>query len=72
MNNKRTPNFTETDRSLLIKIVNSYKSIIECKKTDATTWKDKEETWTKVENDFNSTTSGPVSKKLLLNSISLY
>ncbi|XP_074038530.1 fibrinogen silencer-binding protein-like [Leptinotarsa decemlineata] len=59
MSNKRTSNFTETDRSLLIKIANSYKLIIEYKKTDATTWKEKEEAWKRVEIGFNSSASGP-------------
>lgn len=55
----RSPNFSSTDLDLLINLVCKYKDIIECKKTDASTWKMKEESWTKITSEFNSLTNGP-------------
>jgi len=42
---KRGANFTKTEIDLLIDIMLKYKHIIENKRTDATTWKDKNEAW---------------------------
>lgn len=61
----RVPNFSASDRSLLLKLTNSLKGIIESKKTDAVTWKEKLETWKKIEIKFNSCTTGPVSIKFV-------
>ncbi|CAH0562820.1 unnamed protein product [Brassicogethes aeneus] len=63
---KRGANFTQTERRHLLTVVNRYKHIIENKKTDAVTWKEKESTWKKIEVEFNSTTEGiPRSDKQL-------
>lgn len=56
----RTTNFTDADRALLLKITNDLKATIECKKTDACTWRDKESAWKKVEEQFNASTNGVV------------
>lgn len=61
----RVPNFSSSDRSLLLKLTNNFKGIIESKKTDAVTWKEKQETWEKIEIKFNSCTTGPVSIKFI-------
>lgn len=34
---KRGPNFTASDKQLLLKLTNEHKNIIECKKTDGCT-----------------------------------
>lgn len=38
---ERCPNYSEGDRELLLNLANSYKQIIECKKTDGVSWKKK-------------------------------
>lgn len=58
---KRGQNFTEKDVQILIKICNKYRKIIECKKTDALTNKDKEDAWQKVTKDFHNLTMDSVS-----------
>ncbi|KAK5649343.1 hypothetical protein RI129_000372 [Pyrocoelia pectoralis] len=39
---------------LLLSIISDYKSIIECKKTDGTTWEEKSSCWKKIAVQFNS------------------
>lgn len=51
---QRGANFTKTEIDLLIDIALKYKHIIENKKTDATTWKDKNDAWEKICNEFNA------------------
>jgi len=51
---KRGANFTKTEIDLLIDIMLKYKHIIENKRTDATTWKDKNEAWEKISSEFNA------------------
>lgn len=58
---KRGPNFTARDKQLLLRLSNIHKDIIECKKTDGCTWRKKDETWRKIENLFNTSTTGIVS-----------
>ncbi|KAG5894038.1 hypothetical protein JTB14_037883 [Gonioctena quinquepunctata] len=48
---KRAPNFSTSEKTVLL---NTYKSIIECKKTDGTTWRQKDEAWNKICAVFNS------------------
>lgn len=60
--NQRCPNFTAAERILLIKLANKKSGILENKKTDAVTWRDKENCWKLIEKEFNSSTTGPVSK----------
>lgn len=54
---KRSTNFTNNDKCVLINIVAKYKQVIENKKTDSVTAKEKGETWEKIALEFNS--SGP-------------
>jgi len=55
---KRRANFTraylKAEMDLLIDIVLKYKHIIENKRIDATTWKDKNEAWEKISSEFNA------------------
>lgn len=50
----RSANFNKNERASLLNIIFKYKHIIECKKTDAITWREKESTWKKVADLFNS------------------
>lgn len=52
--NARCPNFTQEEEQLLIGLVNKYKGVIECKKSNTVSWKEKELTWKKIEKEFNS------------------
>ncbi|XP_029672382.1 myb/SANT-like DNA-binding domain-containing protein 3 isoform X1 [Formica exsecta] len=63
---ERGSNFSNKEIELLVLIIQEFKNIIECKKTDALTWRDKDATWEKVAKAFNSS-SGEVfrSKKTL-------
>ena len=51
---KRAPNFTSREKSVLLNIVFNYKHIIENKKTDSITWREKDHCWTKLTSIFNS------------------
>lgn len=45
---KRAPNYSNTEKNVLLNIVLSYKSIIENRKSDSMTWKEKKEAGTKI------------------------
>ncbi|GLV46111.1 uncharacterized protein CBL_07178, partial [Carabus blaptoides fortunei] len=51
---KRNANYTTDERILLLNLVNKYKKIIENKKTDAISVKQKNEIWSKKEKEFNT------------------
>lgn len=51
--NKRIQ-FSRDKEQLLVSLVKKYKSIIENKKSNASTWKDKEKAWQVIEKEFNS------------------
>ncbi|KAK5644375.1 hypothetical protein RI129_005675 [Pyrocoelia pectoralis] len=51
---KRAPNFTPDEQLLCLNIIKKYKSIIENKKTNSVTLKEKEETWNKISTEYNS------------------
>lgn len=51
---KRAPNYTVPERERLLNIVERYKSIIENKKTDGVSVKDKKDCWQKVSEEFNA------------------
>ncbi|PSN41060.1 hypothetical protein C0J52_18314 [Blattella germanica] len=55
---KRCPNFINKEVELLVNLVQKYSYIIECKNTDSTTWKEKEEAWEKLSLEFNSCSGG--------------
>ncbi|XP_018577299.1 myb/SANT-like DNA-binding domain-containing protein 3 [Anoplophora glabripennis] len=54
---KRSANFTNNDKALLINIVSKFKHIVENKKTDAVTSREKTEAWKNITQQYNS--SGP-------------
>ncbi|KAB0790385.1 hypothetical protein PPYR_15249 [Photinus pyralis] len=51
---QRTINFSEKEVRLLTDICLKYSSILENKKTDAVTWKEKNTTWEQITAEFNS------------------
>ncbi|CAG9773567.1 unnamed protein product [Ceutorhynchus assimilis] len=51
---KRTENFSKSEEKFLIESVKKFTNIIECKKTDAVSIKEKNAAWIKVANWFNS------------------
>ncbi|KYN03425.1 UPF0439 protein C9orf30 like protein [Cyphomyrmex costatus] len=51
--NKRI-NFSRDEEQLLVALVEKYKLVIENRKSNATTWKDKEKAWQVIEKEFNS------------------
>lgn len=55
---KRAPNFSKCEEQLLVSLVEKYKNIIESKKSNVLTWKDKEKAWSRIEIEFNSKNSG--------------
>lgn len=50
---ERSNNFIDSEVDLLIELVDKYKETIECKKTDAVMWKEKEAAWNNIEKEFN-------------------
>lgn len=51
----RGENFTKSEVDTLIDIVLKYKNVIQNKRTDATTWKDKRDAWMAISTEFNAT-----------------
>lgn len=61
---ERCANFTSAEKKLLLQLSNKYKTILENKKTDGVTWRNKEDSWTKIENQFNASALGQVIPKI--------
>ncbi|XP_055851302.1 uncharacterized protein LOC129915671 [Episyrphus balteatus] len=55
---KRNPNFSNHEKSILLQCVSEEKNIVENKKTDGTTWKEKEQAWVRITNSFNALSGG--------------
>lgn len=51
---KRSPNFTEKEIKILMKLVFAHIDIIESKKTDSETWRVKDIVWNNVAENFNN------------------
>ncbi|KAK9703158.1 Myb/SANT-like DNA-binding domain [Popillia japonica] len=51
--NKRTTNFSQRDIDILVTLVRKHSAFIENKKTDAVTWRQKEEAWNNLTEEFN-------------------
>ncbi|XP_071056108.1 myb/SANT-like DNA-binding domain-containing protein 3 [Onthophagus taurus] len=64
----RTPNFTATKETILVGLVSKYQKVLETKRTDTTTNKNKGTVWDKLTNEFNDR-SGAVyrNSKILKN-----
>ena len=52
--NMRGTNFTEKDETILFGIVDKYKNVVECKRTDGKTNLDKKEIWKTIVQEFNA------------------
>lgn len=50
----RSANYTTEEKATMINIINKHKNIIESKKTDKVTWKEKNDTWETITNEFNA------------------
>ncbi|KAI4455447.1 myb/sant-like dna-binding domain [Holotrichia oblita] len=70
---QRASNFTADERVALLNIVKNYKHILENKKTDAITWREKEGTaairlivpqgiWLRIEKEFNATSPACINR----------
>jgi len=55
---KRAQNFSEAEKMILINLIHQYKYVLENKKSDAVTSKDKDKYWKVIEHLFNSRSSG--------------
>ncbi|KAG5330283.1 MSD3 protein, partial [Acromyrmex charruanus] len=66
---KRAPNFSKCEEQLLISLVEKYKNIIECKKSNVVTCKDKEKVWLKIESEFNSKNNGNAFRSVKYNNL---
>jgi hypothetical protein len=61
----RSTNFSPDEKILILNLVRRYSHIIESKKTDALSWRNKEATWTKIATEFNAQNSTFRSKETL-------
>lgn len=50
---RRSENYTADEKDVLITLVDRYKGVIECKKTDQVMLREKDECWSTVETEFN-------------------
>ena len=53
----RSKNFTDTEKNLLLNLIDKYKNSVECKRTDSKTLKQKSEAWANLCEEFNSTST---------------
>ncbi|KAL4710088.1 hypothetical protein ACJJTC_016490 [Scirpophaga incertulas] len=51
---ERSSNFSQEETNLLVSLIEAKKHVIENKKSDATTWQEKEKAWKDIEKTFNS------------------
>ncbi|KYN03087.1 UPF0439 protein C9orf30 like protein, partial [Cyphomyrmex costatus] len=65
---KRADNFSEAEKIILTNLVFEYKDIIENKKSDAVTSKDKDKCWKTIEIAFNSRSSAKCRSSEVLRS----
>lgn len=61
MAEKRGPNFSVTERQLLIELTNKYKHVLENKQTNGVMWRDKQIAWDKITKIFNGSQTESVS-----------
>lgn len=64
----RSANFSKCELQILSKLLTKYASIIECKKSDAVTWRQKLDTWKKLGCEFNKECNGPPRTYITLKS----
>ncbi|CAG4947965.1 unnamed protein product [Colias eurytheme] len=54
---ERSTNFSQDETHLLLSLIEARRDIIESKKSDASTWQEKEKAWKDIEKAFNSVTN---------------
>lgn len=65
---KRAQNFSEAEKMILVNLIQQYKNVLENKKSDAVTSKDKDKCWKILEHSFNSRSSGQYRSSEVLKS----
>lgn len=65
---KRTPNFTEAEKMLLVELVSEYKDVLENKQTNSETISLKNKCWEKVTEKFNASGYSHRTSKAIRNS----
>jgi hypothetical protein len=60
----RGANFSADEKALLLVTVQKYNNIINCKKSDATTWKENEAAWEKIGKEFNAQSPARIYREL--------
>ncbi|XP_072397647.1 myb/SANT-like DNA-binding domain-containing protein 3 [Diabrotica undecimpunctata] len=55
---KRSANFSPEEEQVLISLCIKYKNVIECRETNAITWRQKNSAWIQLEKEFNATCGG--------------
>ncbi|KYQ47798.1 UPF0439 protein C9orf30 like protein [Trachymyrmex zeteki] len=65
---KRAENFSEAEKMILTNLVLQYKDVIENKKSDSVTSKDKDKCWKTIEIAFNSRSSAKCRSSEVLRS----
>lgn len=65
---KRAQNFSEAEKMILINLIQQNKDVLENKKSDAVTSKDKDKCWKIIEQLFNSRSSGECRSSEVLRS----
>lgn len=65
---KRAQNFSEAEKMILTNLIQQYKHILENKKSDAVTLKDKDKCWKIIEHSFNSRSSSECRSSEVLRS----
>ncbi|CAG9770028.1 unnamed protein product [Ceutorhynchus assimilis] len=60
---KKKVNYSVSEKSLLLSIVQRFKNVVENKKTDAVTWREKDSAWEKIAEIFSSKSTGVLRTK---------
>jgi len=56
---KRAVNMTAAEKETLVELALKYRTVIECKRTDAVTAREKEAVWRTIADEFNATAGFP-------------
>ncbi|EFN77897.1 hypothetical protein EAI_00580, partial [Harpegnathos saltator] len=50
----KSKHYTPAEKNLFLQLLQKYKHVVECKKNDASTLRDKEVAWIKIYEEFNN------------------
>jgi len=56
---KRAANMTVAEKETLVELALKYRSVVECKRTDTVTAREKEAVWKTIADEFNATAGVP-------------